>query len=296
MTELRLLRSLPFLNLARGFARARARARACAVVGALAVPVAIVPLFAAGCSGSDKASGVGNAKLPSGTRSEAMEHESCDEKSNRVETLDSNNDGKSDIRRVYDKASGREVCRIVDLNHDGKSDMFEYFDGAGQPRRREYAYDDSGAVNVIEYFEGGKLVRREYDTTGQHRIDTWDFFDPAKPMNAKTGRAMPIRRERDTNGDGQVDQWWVWEGEKVTISYDKSGDGKPDPEETIVLNDPDAGAPPPPAYAPTSSGNDAGTDDSSAPRPSGSASPVAPIAPADAGSAGSVDAAKAGAR
>lgn len=285
MTELRLLSSLPALLFA----------------GALALPIAVLPFAAAGCSGADKASGVGSAKLPSGTRSEAMEHESCDEKSNRVETLDSNNDGKSDIKRVYDKTSGREVCRIVDLNHDGKPDMYEYFDDAGKPRRREYAYDDSGAVNVIEYFEGGKLVRREYDTTGQHRIDTWDFFDPAKPMNAKSGRPMPVRRERDTNGDGHVDQWWVWEGEKVTISYDKSGDGKPDPESTIVLNDPDAGAPPPPAYAPTTNTS----DDSGAPRPS-SPTPTPTPAPADAGSptgtatsasdAGKADAAKAGAR
>jgi hypothetical protein len=47
----------------------------------------------------------------------------------------------------------------------------------------------------------------------------------------------------------------VWEGDKVTITTDKNGDGKPDPETTIVLGGgadggigspilPDSGAPP----------------------------------------------------
>ena len=259
MIYLRVPKSLPALILA----------------ASLTVPVAALPFAASGCSGADKASGVAGAKVPSGSRSEAIEHEACDEKSNRVEELDSNNDGKTDIKRVYDKKSGREVCRIVDLNHDGKPDLYEYFDDAGQPRRREYAYDETGSVNVIEYLEGGKLVRREYDTTGQHRIDTWDFFDPAKAPNAKTGRPMPVRRERDTNGDGRVDQWWAWEGEKVTISFDKSGDGKPDPEATIVLNDPDAGAAAAPLVTPTRSGD------------GGAPSPSSTSAAADAGASGS---------
>jgi hypothetical protein len=215
------------------------------------------------CSGGDKAATTGGgAKAPNAARVEMIQHEPCEESGNRVESLDSNNDQKPDIKRMYNKSSGVEVCRIVDLNHDGRPDLFEYFDASGTVRRREYAYDDSGSVNAIEYYEGGKLVRREYDTTGQHRIDTWDFFDPAKPPNPKTGRPVPVRRERDTNGDGRVDQWWVWDGEKITISIDRTGDGRPDPENTIVLNDNDAGAPPP---APSSSGTDTTNADASAP-------------------------------
>src|SRR5207249_63236 len=133
---------------------------------------------------------------------------------------------KPDIKRVYDKSTNAEICRISDLNHDGKPDMFEYFESNGQLRRREADFDDNGVVNMIEFYENGKLVRKELDTTGQNRIDTWDYYDAA---------GKRVRRDRDTTNDGRVDQWWTWEGDKVTIAFDKNGDGQPDPGDTIVI-------------------------------------------------------------
>jgi hypothetical protein len=225
----------------------------------LGAVLVVTPLAGMGqaCGGNDTMTGVADAKLPEGVRSEALSHEGCSESGNRVEVLDTNNDGKPDIRRVFDK-SGHELCRVVDLDHDGRPDMYEYFDASGTVRRREFCYDDTGVVNAIEYYEGGKLVRREYDTTGLHRIDTWDWFDPGAALDAKTGRpAHPSRRERDTTGDGRVDQWWTWNGDKVTIAVDTNGDGKPDPASVLTLGGGDAdaagavGAPPAPAAAST---------------------------------------------
>lgn len=203
----------------------------------LGAVLAVVPLagLVLACGGNDKVTGVGDAKLPEGARSESLVHEPCQEAGNRVELLDSNKDGKQDIRRVFDK-SGHEICRVADLSFDGKPDLYEYFDADGTIRRREYCYDDTGVVNAIEYYEGGKLVRREYDTTGMHKIDTWDWFDPSAPVDPKTGRpAHPTRRERDTTGDGRVDQWWTWNGDKATIAVDDNGDGKPDPASVMTL-------------------------------------------------------------
>jgi hypothetical protein len=210
-----------------------------------------VALFGSGLLGVVGACGGGNeagsaSKLPAGVRAEGMEHEACDERG-RTDAVDVDRDGKPDIRRVYDQG-GREVCRVTDLNHDGKPDMFEYYDASGQLRRREADFDDSGVVDLIEYYQDGKLIRKELDTTGQHRIDTWDYYDPA------SGKLS--RRERDTNHDGRVDQWWTYDGDKITIAVDKNGDDKPDPEHTIVLGggeakdagvahlEPDATAPP----------------------------------------------------
>lgn len=206
--------------------RTEERAR---VLGSAPFAAALVVALAAvaGCGGDPSKSGVANAKLPSGSRSAPVEHEACEERGSRAEEIDANNDGRPDIRRIYGK-DGREVCRTTDLNRDGKPDMYEYYGADGKIRRREASYDDSGVVNAIEFFEGGRLVRRELDTTGRRTIDTWDFFDP------NSGRRL--KRERDSRGDGKVDQWWTWEdGGKVTIMIDKNGDGKADPESTVVM-------------------------------------------------------------
>ena len=202
--------------------------------------------------------------MATGAHAKGLDHEACPESGNRVDGLDTNSDGKEDIRRVFDKG-GHELCRTADLNHDGKPDLYEYFDASGTIRRREYCYDDTGVVNAVEYYEGGKLARREYDTGGQHRIDTWDWFDPNAAPDPKTGRpAHPVRRERDTTGDGVVDQWWAWEGNKVTIAVDHTGDGKPDPDTAIVLGGDNSAASAGPASAGSAAAVDGGSSGPSA--------------------------------
>jgi len=264
---------------------------------ALAALAVCAPPAVFACGSSANSSGVGAAKLPSGTRDESLAHETCNESGNRVEQLDTNNDGKPDIRRVFDK-SGHELCRVVDLNHDGKPDLYEYFDAGGNVRRREFCYDDTGVVNAIEYYAGGTLSRREYDTTGMHKIDTWDYFDGA-PVDAKSGRPMhPTRRERDTTGDGRVDQWWTWSGDNVTIAVDANGDGKPDPASQLTLDKTgeavgsasaqDNGSPPPAASSAAPAGSTAAAAAPSASTASsGTAAAAASSAPAPAASGAS---------
>jgi hypothetical protein len=189
------------------------------------------------CGGAEANVGV---KTPGGAAAEKYVHEKCS--SEHMESLDTNGDGRADIQRVLDGA-GHELCRLVDLDHDGKPDMYEFFDASGTVRRREFCYDETGVVNAIELYQGGKLTQREYDISGQHRIDTWDWFDVNAAVDAKTGRpAHPVRRERDTRGNGRVDQWWSWDADKVTIAVDRTGDGKPDPDATIVLGGASAAA------------------------------------------------------
>ncbi len=180
----------------------------------------------AACSGDEKTSGKGEAKSPEQVLT-GLEHEDCKEGGNRVEVIDSNKDGKPEMKRVFDKASNNELCHFADLNHDGKPELFEYFDASGKIRRREHMYDDTKAVSQIETYENGKLIRRDLDSRGQHRIDTIDHFDPV------TGKR--IKRERDDNGDGKIDQWWSFHDDRIEIAMDKNGDGKPDPEASVIL-------------------------------------------------------------
>ncbi|MEZ4263019.1 MAG: hypothetical protein R3B36_28285 [Polyangiaceae bacterium] len=244
----------------------RAATHARPVLGAvgwvvLAAATSAVAMLACG---GDETGGKGAKSAADARRTEVLVHEPCNE-SGRVQTMDANNDGKPDIRKVMD--GNREVCRVTDLNNDGHPDMYEYFDSAGQLRRREYDYDDNGILNAVELFQGGKLVERQLDTTNRGRVDTWDYFDPA------TGKRT--KRERDASGDGRVDQWWLYEADHVTIAMDRNGDGNPDPQATIVLDkngapvasaspgikppvDADAGAvppPPPPPEAPAAPAN-----------------------------------------
>jgi len=195
-----------------------------ATVSALALVAMTGTALAIGCGSSDASVDKGS-NLPAGVKSTSIDHEDCSTGGHRVEMIDVNNDGKPDIRRVFDGQV--EICRITDLNRDGKADLYEYYDKTGMLRRREADYDDNGIINAIEYYENGKLVRRELDTTNQGRIDTWDYFDP------NTGQR--IKRERDSTGDGRLDQWWTYSGDKVTIAMDRNGDGQPDPESTIEL-------------------------------------------------------------
>lgn len=200
----------------------------------------LAAIGAATCGGTTKQGSVAG-QAPQGQRLETIRHENCDISGSHVEAVDTNGDGKPDIRRVYD-GSGHEICRVTDLSHDGKPDLYEYFDESGGIRRREFCYGDTPEVNAVETYQAGKLVEREYDTTGQHKIDTWDWFDPDAPVDSKTGRPMhPTRRERDVHGGGTIDQWWTWKGDKVTIATDRNGDGRPDPDSTITLGGDDAG-------------------------------------------------------
>jgi hypothetical protein len=241
--------------------------------GARLFPILIACFACAGCGGSTASDPATPSPQQQGERrAETIASEGCSESGRRVELLDTNGDQKPDIRKVFDKGSGKELCRVSDLNHDGKPDLIEYFDDGGNVRRREYCYDNDGLVNAIEYYEGGKLVRREYDTTHRHKIDTWDWFDASSPLDAKTGRPVhPSHRERDTGGFGRIDEWWTWEGDKVTIAVDANGDGKPDPASAVVLGGSHDSPGQAPAPAPT-------------PAPSGGASADAGPGPAAAAS------------
>ena len=146
----------------------------------------LLPLGAAACGGADNGlvdqdAGDG-ARRGLGARGLLRRRATASSSSTRTATASPTSAASTTRARATRSAAS------ATSNHDGKPDLYEYFDDTGTVRRREFCYDDTGVVNAIEHYEGGKLVRREYDAAGQHRIDTWDCFDPSVAPDPKTGR------------------------------------------------------------------------------------------------------------
>jgi antitoxin component YwqK of YwqJK toxin-antitoxin module len=177
----------------------------------------------------------------------------CDPAGKRVQQLDTNDDGKPDLWKMYSAVvSGGQtidvlVCKEVDLNHDGKVDEVVYFDDAGNRVLEKFDLDFDGKIDETVYYEGGKRVRVEIDTDFDNKPDIWKFYENDKL----------VRVERDSNHDGRVDYWEYYEGGKLDrIGYDTSGSGKVDrwdraPEDNEA---PEAGTAPAAAQTPGGQG------------------------------------------
>ena len=98
---------------------------------------------------------------------------------------------------------GHEMCRIVDLNHDGKPDLYEYYDTSGTVRRREYCYDDTGIVNAIEYYEGGKLVEARVRHHGPAQDRHVGLLRPRRPRTPRRGARAPVAARARHDGRRQ---------------------------------------------------------------------------------------------
>ena len=172
------------------------------------------------------------------------------------EIQDTNFDHIADVRRVYrlinTEKDGKKitlkilVCREVDLNHDGRKDVFRFYNEKGRPEKELEDYNFDGVIDLIAYFENGKIVREELDRNGDGKIDEWriyevvnlfaDSFDPYASLYVTSAEESQqdttpklMRVEQDNNFDGRVDSWQYYrEGKIAHIGVDTDYDGKPD--------------------------------------------------------------------
>lgn len=80
----------------------------------------------------------------------------------RVE-VDRPSDGRPERIFLYD--GGRLHAEEIDTDGDGRLDRFDRFDDAGRVALREEDLDGDGAIDVRSLYEGGHLVRREFNDT-----------------------------------------------------------------------------------------------------------------------------------
>ena len=90
--------------------------------------------------------------------------------------MDLNGDGKVDLWRWYGTTATIEK-EALDLDFDGKVDEIIFFDDKGVPGEEGEALNFDGKPNLWKYYEKGQLVRKERDTKGNGRVDTWEYWE-----------------------------------------------------------------------------------------------------------------------
>ncbi len=236
------------------------------------VPVVVV----VACGGSKKGPGGvdGRDEFVGEVRDIEIKHEPCEPAGHTVKSYkadDPLSSAKAYVTHVFDGA--KEICWLADLNGDGRVDVYTYFGDDGAIRRREAAYSVSTAIDEIALYKQGNLDIVMRDTSYDGHLDTWDYFENGKLA----------RRERDKTGEGRIDEWWTFTpagGENASIIQADPRTGKPDPSQKLDINVAFGGPTGPTAVGAKPTATDAGVDSATAPPP-----PAAVDAgkPADAG-------------
>ena len=192
--------------------------------------LALVP----GCGGSntgDNRTAGRSGSMEGSTRPEDDQGR-CDSSGAGHETseYDTSGDDYPDVRRVFQRVGEPPLtrlvltCREADLNADGIKDVVRYYNDEGRPLREEADRNFDGTMDMITFFQDGRIVRQEQDSNSDGRVDTKIFFE----------RGEMTRTERDlagrsSTGRWQPDRWEYFEdGRMVRMGTDIDGDGNVD--------------------------------------------------------------------
>ncbi len=145
---------------------------------------------------------------------------------NLVVEVDLDGDESPDIYNYFRQLEdeGRLLLRKeMDLNQDGRIDVWSFYTETGVLEREEMDGDFDGAIDWIDYYQGGKRVMSEVDTENNGRFDLFKYYESGTIR----------RKERDTTGDGKVDHWEYFDdgGQVVKVGWDIDGDGQMDVRE-----------------------------------------------------------------
>ncbi len=135
-----------------------------------------------------------------------------------VEKMDSQGKGKPDIFIVYDKKEngGRVLSiQLFDLNRDGKIDLVKFYE-KGKLVRTESDLDFDGSVDLVtEYDPINGSVKKKIQADSSTNI--WTYFSKGEIK----------RKEIDRNFDGKPDMWVYYRnGKPYRTEVDQTFNGK----------------------------------------------------------------------
>jgi len=145
-----------------------------------------------------------------------------------IESADVHDQGQASIWKIYsnkkeniddaDKTK-KLVRKEVDSNGDAEVDVWFHYNSLEKLFKEEADTDFNEHIDLISYYEDGRVVKRERYEMGRDTPVSTRFF--------REGQLYKV--EIDTNGDGNVDRWEIYQGMLLTqIGLDVDNDGRVD--------------------------------------------------------------------
>ena len=143
-------------------------------------------------------------------------------KSGRLEQLkyDSDGDGKFDTFSYMD---GSRILRIeIDRDEDGKIDRWEYYGPGKTLERVGLSRAQNGVEDTWQYFDAsGTVIRIEMagrDHQKNKALERIEYYE----------KGVLVRAEEDPDHDGAMDKWETYDTDRVaSVAFDERHLGKP---------------------------------------------------------------------
>jgi hypothetical protein len=173
---------------------------------------------------------VAACSAPRGDRPAKTTAATYDKSTGKLTQLTYDRNGNGVVDTWTDMDGTRPLRSRIDLDENGTIDRWEYYDAAGTLVKVGYSRTHGSKPDAWAYAgAGGHVDRIEISSAAdENKIDRWEHYDPASPVNAEgTGTLLAV--EEDDRGDGRPHKWEKYEhGVLVTADMDEDGDGKPD--------------------------------------------------------------------
>jgi hypothetical protein len=154
-----------------------------------------------------------------------------DKSTGKLTSLTYDRNGNGVVDTWTDMDGTRPLRSRIDLDEDGTIDRWEYYDAAGALVKVGYSRTRGSKPDAWAYAgANGRVDRVEVSSTADEtKIDRWEHYDPASPVDAAHGTGTLLAVEEDDRGDGRPHKWEKYEhGVLVTADMDEDGDGKPE--------------------------------------------------------------------